>query len=172
MNIEEKKAIVADLVERINNNGHFYITDIESLNAAATSELRRKCFEKDIDLLVVKNTLLKKALETLEGEYDQLYSALKGNTAVMFCKTANVPAKLIKEIRTSNPKPVLKAAFVEQSAYVGDNQLEALATIKSKEELVGDIIMLLQSPIQKVIGAIESGKNTIGGVLKTLEDRA
>lgn len=172
MNLEEKKAIVGDLVEKIQKTGHFYLTDIGGLDALSTSDLRRKCFEKDIELLVVKNTLLKKALEQLDGEYNELYSTLTGNTAVMFCEVGNVPAKLIKEIRKGNEKPVLKSAYVEEAVYVGDDQLEALSTIKSKDELLGDVIGLLQSPIKNLLGSLESGKNTITGLLKALEDRA
>src|ERR1035437_3650619 len=143
--IDDKKAIVASLVVELNSASHFYVIDIATLNAQDTSNLRRKCFEKGIKLIVVKNTLLKKALDQKEGDFEAIYPTLKGNSAVMICDTANVPAKLIKEIRSDKrkEKPVLKAAFVEQSTYVGDNNLEALATLKSKNELIGDIIFIL-----------------------------
>lgn len=171
MKIEEKKAIVANLVGKIKDNSHFYLTDIAELNAEKTSDLRKKCFEKEIELLVVKNTLLKKALEEVEGEFNELDSTLVGNTAIMFCSVGNVPAKLIKDIRKTGEKPILKAAYVEESIYIGDDQLDALATIKSKDELLGDIVMLLQSPMKTLIGSLESGKNTISGLIKALEQR-
>ena len=142
------------------------------MDAAATQELRKACFEANIKLIQVKNTLLRVALENLDTDYKELYGTLKGSSAVMLAETGNAPAKLIKEFRKSHDKPVLKAAYVEECAYVGENQLDALVSIKSKEELLGDIVLLLQSPMQKLISALESGKNTIGGVLKTLEDRA
>ena len=115
---------------------------------------------------------MKVALDGLEANYEDLYGSLKGSSAVMLCETGNAPAKLIKEFRKSHDKPVFKAAYVEECVYVGENQLESLVNVKSKEELLGDIILLLQSPMQKLISSLESGKNTIGGVLKTLEDRA
>ena len=170
--IEDKKEIVASIVEKLNSNNHFYVIDISTLNAADTSNLRRKCFEKQIVLLVVKNTLLKKALEQ-KGDFNQIYPTLKGTSSLMLCNTANVPAKLIKEIRgTGKQKPVLKAAYVEECIYVGDNTLESLAALKSRTELIGDVIGLLQSPMKTVLGQLQSGKNIIGGVVKTLQDRA
>jgi len=172
MRIEEKKTIVASLVEKIKDSGHFYLTDIAELNSQSTSDLRKKCFEKDIELLVVKNTLLKKAFDQIGGEFSELESTLKGSTAVMFCTVANVPARLIKEIRKTNKKPILKGAYVEESVYVGDDQLEALVNVKSKEELIGDVIALLQSPMKNLLGSLNSGKHTIAGLVKALEERA
>ena len=172
MDIAQKRDIVESIVAKINENGHFYIADIEALNAEDTSALRGKCFENNIEMIVVKNTLLRKALEQVGGEFEELYGVLKGSSSVLFCKTANVPAKMIKELRNSGKtKPVLKGAFAEQCIYIGDDQLDALATIKSKAELVGDIIALLQSPMQQVISALESGQNTIAGVVKTLSEK-
>jgi large subunit ribosomal protein L10 len=133
--------------------------------------LRRKCFEKDIRLVVVKNTLLKKALEKLDGEYGELYGVLKDSTSVMFSETGNAPAKLIKEFRKKLDKPVLKAAFVEESIYIGDDQIEILSSLKSKEELIGDIILLLQSPAKNVLSALQSGGNTLAGIIKTLSEK-
>jgi len=171
--IDDKKAIVANLVEELNKGNHFYVIDIATLNAEDTSNLRRKCFQRGIKLIVVKNTLLKKALDQKEGEFESIYSTLKGNSAIMICDTANVPAKLIKEIRSERKeKPVVKAAFVEQSIFVGDNNLEALASLKSKNELIGDVILLLQSPMKTVLSQLNSGKNILGGVVKTLQERA
>lgn len=172
MKREEKQVIIDNLTEQIKAHKHIYISDISELDAAATQELRRACFKAGIKLIQVKNTLLRVALDGLEADYNEIYSALIGSSAVMLSETGNAPAKLIKEFRKNHDKPVLKAAFVEECAYVGENQLDALVSIKSKEELLGDIVLLLQSPMQKLISALESGKNTIGGVLKTLEDRA
>ncbi len=172
MKREEKQVIIDNLAEQIKAYKHVYISDISELDAAATQALRKVCFESNIKLIQVKNTLLRVALESLDADYKDIYSVLKGSSAVMLSDTGNAPAKLIKEFRKSHDKPVLKAAFVEECVYVGENQLDALVSIKSKEELLGDIVLLLQSPMQKLISALESGKNTIGGVLKTLEDRA
>ncbi len=172
MDIAQKRDIVENIVSKINENGHFYIADIEALNAETTSALRRKCFENNIEIVVVKNTLLKKALEQVDGDFEELYGVLKGTTSVLFCKTANVPAKMIKELRKAgNAKPVLKGAYAEQCIYIGDDQLDTLATIKSKAELIGDIITLLQSPMQQVLSSLESGKNTIAGIVKTLSEK-
>ncbi|MDE6451218.1 MAG: 50S ribosomal protein L10 [Odoribacter sp.] len=172
MKREEKQVIIDNLTEQIKAHKHIYISDISELDAAATQELRKACFDANIKLIQVKNTLLRVALNALDADYKEIYGVLKGSSAVMLSETGNAPAKLIKEFRKSHDKPVLKAAFVEECAYVGENQLEALVSIKSKEELLGEIVSLLQSPMQKLISALESGKNTIGGVLKTLEDRA
>ncbi|MDL2330720.1 50S ribosomal protein L10 [Odoribacter sp. OttesenSCG-928-A06] len=172
MKREEKQVIIDSLTEQIKSYKHMYISDISELDAVATQKLRSECFKAGVKLIQVKNTLLKVALDNLENNYEELYGSLVGSSAVMLSETGNVPAKLIKEFRKSHDKPVLKAAFVEESVYVGENQLESLVSLKSKEELLGDVILLLQSPMQKLISSLESGKNTIGGVLKTLEDRA
>lgn len=172
MKREEKQVIIDYLTEQVKAYRHIYISDISELDAAATQDLRRACFNAGVKLIQVKNTLLRVALDGLENDYRELYGVLNGSSAVMLSETGNAPAKLIKEFRKDHDKPVLKAAFVEECAYVGENQLETLVGIKSKEELLGDIVLLLQSPMQKVVSALESGKNTIGGVLKTLEDRA
>ncbi len=172
MKREEKQVIIDNLTEQIKAYKHLYISDISGLDAAATQDLRKACFDAGIKLVQVKNTLFKVALEGLESDYHEVYGSLAGSSAIMLSETGNAPAKLIKEFRKEHDKPVLKAAYVEECAYVGENQLDALVSIKSKEELLGDIVLLLQSPMQKLISALESGKNTIGGVLKTLEDRA
>lgn len=171
MKREQKIQIIDSLTEEINASNHLYLADISEMNAEDTSALRRQCFEKDIKLLVVKNTLLRIALEKAEGDFESLNVALKGGTSLMLSETGNVPAKLIKEFRKGHDKPILKAAYVEESIYIGDNELEALCTIKSKEELVGDVIALLQSPIKTVISSLESGKNVLAGVVKTLAER-
>jgi large subunit ribosomal protein L10 len=171
MRREEKNAIIEGLTEQINNARHFYLTDISELNAADTSSLRRKCFEKDIELVVVKNTLLKQALDKSEGNFEELYDTLKNSTSVMFCDTGNSPAKLIKEFRKVHERPVLKAAFVEESIYLGEEQLDALSFLKSKNELIGDVLLLLQSPIKNLLSAMQSGGNNLAGVVQTLAER-
>ncbi len=170
MRREDKDIIIENLRQEISDAKHFYLADISGLNAEETSNLRKKCFEKEIKLLVVKNTLLRKALEKFDGDYDQLYDVLKNSTSVMFCETGNVPAKLIKEFRKEHEKPLLKAAFVEESIYVGEDQLEVLSSLKSKEELLGDVLSLLQSPMKNVVSALSSGGNNLAGALKTLSE--
>jgi large subunit ribosomal protein L10 len=171
MKKEEKNQIIDGLVEQINSFPHLYITDISGLNAADTGALRRLCFEKGIKLVVTKNTLLKKALEQADGQYDELYEVLKSSTSVMFSNEGSTPAKLIKEFRKKHERPSLKAAYVEECVYVGENQLEVLATIKSREELIGDIVLLLQSPAKNVVSALQSGKNLLAGLVKTLSEK-
>ena len=171
MRREEKNAIIDSLAGRIKEYSHFYLTDTAQLNAADTSDLRRKCFENDIKLIVVKNTLLKRALEQSNGDFEELYPVLKGTSSIMFTQSGNSPAKLIKEFRKKHDKPVLKGAYVQESVYVGDNMLDTLVSIKTREELIGDIIMLLQSPAKNVISALQSGGNKIHGVLETLSKR-
>ena len=171
MRREEKDVIIDNLSKRIANSRHFYLTDISHLNAEDTSNLRRKCFEKEIQLLVVKNTLLRKALEKSKLDYSPLYEILKDSTSIMFCGASNIPAKLIKEFRKTHTKPILKAAWVEDSIYVGDNQLDALSTIKSKEELIGDVLLLLQSPMKGLLSAISAPGRQLAGALKTLSEK-
>ena len=171
MTREEKNTIIDSLSESIKSENHFYLADTSELNAADTSLLRRKCFEMNIRLLVVKNTLLKKAFEKTGGEYDELYPVLKDSTSIIFSEIGNVPAKLIKEFRKGHEKPVLKAAFVEESVYIGDDQLDLLASLKSKEELIADVIALLQSPLKTVLSQLQSGGQTLTGVLKTLSEK-
>ena len=171
MRREEKDVIIEDLAKRLNDTKHFYLTDISELNAEQTSNLRRKCFEKEVSLLVVKNTLLRKAMEKSEGDFDDLYDILKDSTSIMFCETGNTPAKLIKEMRKTLERPLIKAAFVEESIYIGDDQLEALSNIKSKDELLGDLLMLLQSPATNLVSALASSGNKMAGALKTLSEK-
>jgi len=171
MRREEKIAIIDSLAEKFREYSHFYLTDTAQLNAEDTSALRRKCFESDIKLIVVKNTLLKRALEQSGVNFEELFPVLKGTTSIMFTNAGNGPAKLIKEFRMRHDKPVLKAAYVQESIYVGDNMLDALVSIKTREELIGDIILLLQSPAKNVIGALQSGGNKLHGVLETLSKK-
>jgi large subunit ribosomal protein L10 len=150
-----------------------YLTDIDGLNAVQTSNLRRLCYKADISLSVVKNTLLRKAMENSSKNYDELYPTLKGSTSIMMSETGNAPAKLIKGLRKKKQaKPILKGAYIQEAIFVGDQNLEALAALKSKEELVAEIIALLQSPAKNVISGLKSAGGTLAGLLKTLEERA
>ena len=171
MRREEKNAIIDSLAERLKEYSHFYLTDTAQLNAADTSDLRRKCFENNIKLIVVKNTLLQRALEQSNGNFEELYPVLKGTTSIMFTQTGNGPAKLIKEFRKQHDKPVLKGAYVQESVFIGEEMLDTLISVKTKQELIGDIILLLQSPAMNVISALQSGGNKIHGVLETLSKR-
>lgn len=162
--IEELKGILAD-------NATIYLADISELNASQSSELRRNCFKSGVKLQVVKNTLLKKAMEASDKEFDELYGSLKGNTSIMTAEQANAPAKVIKDFRKKAKKPILKGAWIEEACYVGDEQLDALVAIKSKEELLGDIVTLLQSPAKNVLSALQSGGNTISGLVKALSEK-
>lgn len=167
----EKSNIVDNLVNVIGEYNHFYVADTAGLNATQTSALRRLCFERDVKMIVVKNTLFQKAIEKSELSVEGIDEALKGTSAVLFSNTGNLPAKLIKEFRKKAEIPSLKGAYVEESVYIGDNQLDILSNIKSKEELIGDVIALLQSPMKNVVSALQSGGNTIYGILETLENR-
>ncbi len=172
MKKEEKNQQIDSLVEQLNRTSSFYLTDISNLNSDATSKLRRLCFKRNVQLQMVKNALLKKALErTGKDEFQQLFGILKGSTSIMFSEVNNDPAKLIKEFRRTAPKPILKGAYVEETIYLGDDQLDALVNIKSKNELIGDIILLLQSPAKNVISALQSGGNKLSGIVKTLSEK-
>ncbi|MDR2841123.1 MAG: 50S ribosomal protein L10 [Paludibacter sp.] len=173
MKKEDKSIIIEQLKKTVGGYAHFYLADIGGLNAAETSELRQVCFKQDIKLVVVKNTLLRKALESSNLDCSEIYSALEGETSVLFSNTGNAPARLIKDFsgKSKSKKPVLKAAYVEQSVYVGADQLDALINVKSKNDLIADLIALLQSPAKNVVSALQSGGNTIHGVLQTLGER-
>lgn len=171
MKIEEKNQLIDAISEQLTGSSTIYVTDISDLNAEQTHQLRKQCFNKNIKLTVVKNTLLKKAMEKSDKDFTDLYDILKGPSSIMLSETGNAPAKLIKEIRKSLKKPLLKGAFVEEMIFIGDDQLETLCLIKSKEELIGDVITLLQSPAKNVISALQSGGQTLTGVLKTLSEK-
>jgi large subunit ribosomal protein L10 len=171
MNKTEKATIIEDLASKIKEYPHFYIADTSGMDAGTTTELRRLCYQKKVKLLVVKNTLFQKAIEASERNIEGLDVALKGVSAIMFSNTGNLPAKLIKDFRKKGTKPAFKGAFVEESVYLGEAQLDALTSIKSKEELLGDVIGMLQAPMQNVLSALQSGGTTIHGLLKTLEER-
>lgn len=173
MKKEDKSAIIKQLEATIQEYAHFYLTDIGGLNAAETSNLRRTCNKQDVKLLVVKNTLLRKALENSSVNFEELFGSLTGATSLMFSNNGNAPAKLIKDFSkaSKSKKPLLKAAYVEESFYIGEDNLDTLISIKSKNELIGEIIGLLQSPAKNVVSALQSGGTTIHGVLKTLSER-
>lgn len=172
MKKEEKGLIISKIAETIKECGCFYLVETAGLDAEKTSALRRECFKNDIKLMVVKNTLLHKALETLDGNYDELYPALKGASSLMCANVGNAPAKLLKDFRKKDDVlPRLKAAYLEETIYVGEDQLETLANIKSKNELIADVVALLQSPAKNVISALQSGGNTIHGILETLSKK-
>ncbi len=171
MTREEKSQVIQDLTARLTETPSIYLADISGLNAAVTSSLRRACFKADIKLMVVKNTLLAKAMEATDKDFENLPDTLKGNTSIMLSETGNAPAKVIKDFRKKNEKPLLKGAYVEEAVYVGDEQLDALVNIKSKEEVIGDIIGLLQSPAKNVVSALKSGGSKLSGILKTLSEK-
>ena len=172
MTREEKLIQIEELTAVLNQAPTIYLADIAALDAATTSNLRRASFGKGIKLNVVKNTLLRKAMEASEKDFEGLYGVLKGNTSIMLAEAGNAPAKLIKEFRKKSDKPLLKGAWIEESVYVGDENLDMLTAIKSKEELIGDVITLLQSPAKNVISALQSSGGTLAGLLKTLEERS
>ena len=171
MNKLEKNQMIEVLDGMLNENNNFYLADISGLTAEENSALRRLCFKRNVSLQVVKNTLLKKAFEKNTTDFSELYDVLVGNTSIMQAEAANGPAKVIKEFRTKNEKPILKAAYLEESLYIGDENLAALADLKSKDELIGDIITLLQSPAKNVISSLQSGGNKLSGIVKALQEK-
>ena len=171
MTREQKSQVIDDLTGQLADNSTIYLADISGLDASNTTKLRRACFKANVRLAVVKNTLLTKAMEKSDKDFGELPEVLKGNTSLMISEIGNAPAKVIKEFRKKSDKPVLKGAYIEESIYVGDNQLDTLVSIKSKEELIGEVIGLLQSPAKNVIGALQSGGQKISGIIKTLSEK-
>ena len=172
MTREEKNQQIENLVQVLEATNTIYIADTSGLNAEQTSDLRRACFKANVTMTVVKNALLKKAMERSSKNFDELFTALKGNSSIMISEASNAPAKLIKDFRMKGDKPLLKGAYIDEAIFVGDNQLDALVNLKSKNELIGDIILLLESPMKNVISALQGGGGqTIAGLLKTLEER-
>ena len=171
MKREDKNALIESLQSTIDQYSHFYLADISGLNAQQTYELRKKCFEKDIELIVVKNTFFRIALERSGRNYEELFPVLKENTSILFCNVANVRGKLIKELNKKSEKPLFKGAYAEESFFIGAQHLDSLATLKSKDELIAEVIALLQSPMKTVLGQLESSKNVLGGLVKTLSER-
>ena len=171
MTREEKSQVIEELTAQLAENTNIYLTDISGLDAGTTSNLRRACFKANVKIAVVKNTLLEKAMEASDKDFGELPDVLKGNTSVMYAEAGNAPAKVIKAFRKKSDKPLLKGAFIEESIYVGDDQLDALVDIKSREELIGEIVGLLQSPAKNVISALQSGGGKLSGILKTLSQK-
>lgn len=171
MRKEDKSTVIENIGAQLKEYVHLYLVDVHGMDAEATANLRRKCFGSEIKMVVVKNTLLRKAFEASETDYSPLFDSLKGSTAVFFCNTANAPAKLLKDV-AKDGIPALKAAYAEEGFYVGAENLDALCAIKSKNEVIAEVVALLQSPAKNVISALQSGGQTIHGVLKTLGERA
>jgi len=171
MTREEKSQVIQDLTAKLADSNIIYLADISGLDAITTSNLRRACFKANVQLAVVKNTLLGKAMEASDKDFGELQDILKGNTSILFSEIGNAPAKVIKEFRKKSDKPLLKGAYVEEAIYVGNDQLDSLVNIKSKEELIGDIISLLQSPAKNVVSALQSGGSKLSGILKTLSEK-
>jgi large subunit ribosomal protein L10 len=172
MTREEKALIIDDLAEKLSQSPFFYLTDSSSLTVESINKFRRLCFDKGVEFRVVKNTLLQQAMQRVDATaYEGLYDSLKGSTSVMFADQGNIPAKLLKEFRRNFDKPLLKAAYIDSAIYTGDNQLDALVAVKSKYELIGDLVGLLQSPAKNVVSALQSGGGKIAGIVKTLQER-
>jgi large subunit ribosomal protein L10 len=171
MTREEKSKAIYELTEKLGASTNLYLTDISGLDAQATSNLRRACYKANISLSMAKNTFLDKAMQASDKDFGDLSTILKGNTSIMFSEVGNAPAKVIKAFRKKSEKPVLKGAYIEENVYIGDDQLEALVNIKSREELIGDIISLLQSPAKNVVSALQSGGGKLSGILQTLSNK-
>jgi large subunit ribosomal protein L10 len=173
MTKEEKAKYISDLAADLTANNVLYLADTAELTVETVNALRRRCFQSNISMRVVKNALLQKAMDQVEGKnFGALRDVLKGSTSVMFSEVANAPAKLIADFRKKSPKPILKGAYIDEAIFIGDNQLTILESLKSKEELVGEIIGMLQSPAQNVLSALKGSGGKIAGILKTLEERA
>lgn len=171
MKREDKQDVVKALADQMTTFGNFYIADTADLTVESINAIRRKCFEKGITVKVAKNTLIRKAMESAGVDSEELKGILKGSSTLFFSEIGSAPAKLMKELRKTGPKPVLKGAYIDSSVFVGDNQIDVLASLKSKDELIGEIIGLLQSPVKNVVSALQSGGNTLGGLVKTLQER-
>ena len=172
MTREEKDLQIQELTQMLADNSVLYLTDATGLNSEKTSQLRRVCYKHEVTMRVVKNTLLRRAMEaSKDADYSELYGVLTGQTALLLGNVGNAPAKIIKEFRKKSDMPVLKAAYVEEATYLGDDQIDALTAIKSKDELIGELVTLLQSPIKNVVSALNSGGNTVSGLVKALQER-
>ena len=171
MNRLEKNKVIEQLTERFSNANFFYIADSTGLTVADVNSLRRLCHQRGISMRVAKNTLIRKALEAGKEDYKELFAVLNGQSALFFCEVSNLPAKVFQEFRKGGTKPVLKAAYIDRDIYIGDDQLDTLARLKSKNELIGDVILLLQSPAKNVIGALQASRGKLAGILKTLSEK-
>ena len=171
MRKEDKQVLIDSILSDLKACPNFYLTDVSDLNAEKTSQLRRQCFNSGVKMIVVKNALLHKAMQQMEKDYEGLYDVLKGSTALMLCETGNAPAKLIKSFRKTSDRPILKGAYIEECCYIGDDMIDALCNVKSKNDLIADVIALLQSPMKNIISGLQSGGNKLSGILETLSDR-
>ena len=171
MRKEDKQILIDSILSKLKACPNFYLTDVSDLNAEKTSQLRRQCFNSGVKMIVVKNALLHKAMTQMDKDYESLYDVLKGSTALMLCETGNAPAKLIKSFRKTCDRPILKGAFIEECCYIGDDMLDALCNIKSKNDLIADVIALLQSPMKNIISGLQSGGHKLSGILETLSER-
>lgn len=171
MNREKKSEVIETLTATLTENENIYLADISGLDAGSTTRLRRACFKAGVSLAVVKNTLLQKAMENTDKDFGDLTDILKGNTSIMLAETGNAPAKVIQEFRKKSEKPLLKGAYIQESIYVGDEHLDSLAALKSREELIGEIVGLLQSPAKNVVSALKSSGGKLAGIVKTLSER-
>ena len=171
MNKEQKAEIVATLTQKLNECNFIYITDVSSLDALKTNQLRREFFNGGIEMLVAKNTLVEKAIEKSDKNFGALVDTLKGNTALLFSSDSKAPAKIIKAFRKDKTKPYLKGAYIDADIFIGDDQLESLIKLKSRNELIGEVIGLLQSPAKNVISALQSSGGKLAGIVKTLSER-
>ena len=171
MRKEDKQILIDSILSKLKACPNFYLTDVTDLNAEKTSQLRRQCFNSGVKMIVVKNALLHKAMTQMDKDYESLYDVLKGSTALMLCETGNAPAKLIKNFRKTNDRPILKGAFIEECCYIGDDMLDTLCNVKSKNDLIADVIALLQSPMKNIISGLQSGGHKLSGILETLSER-
>ena len=171
MRKEDKQVLIDSILSELKACPNFYLTDVSDLNAEKTSQLRRQCFNSGVKMIVVKNALLHKAMQQMEKDYEGLYDVLKGSTALMLCETGNAPAKLIKNFRKTSDRPILKGAYIEECCYIGDDMIDVLCNIKSKNDLIADVIALLQSPMKNIISGLQSGGHKLSGILETLSER-
>ena len=171
MRKEDKQVLIDSILSELKACPNFYLTDVSDLNAEKTSQLRRQCFNSGVKMIVVKNALLHKAMQQMDKDYESLYDVLKGSTALMLCETGNAPAKLIKNFRKTSDRPILKGAYIEECCYIGDEMLDTLCSVKSKNDLIADVIALLQSPMKNVISGLQSGGHKLSGILETLSER-
>ena len=171
MRKEDKQVLIDSILSELKACPNFYLTDVSDLNAEKTSQLRRQCFNSGVKMIVVKNALLHKAMQQMDKDYEGLYDVLKGSTALMLCETGNAPAKLIKNFRKTSDRPILKGAYIEECCYIGDDMIDALCNVKSKNDLIADVIALLQSPMKNIISGLQSGGHKLSGILETLSDR-
>jgi large subunit ribosomal protein L10 len=171
MRKEDKQVLIDSILSELKACPNFYLTDVSDLNAEKTSQLRRQCFNSGVKMIVVKNALLHKAMQQMEKDYEGLYDVLKGSTALMLCETGNAPAKLIKNFRKTSDRPILKGAYIEECCYIGDDMIDALCNVKSKNDLIADVIALLQSPMKNIISGLQSGGHKLSGILETLSER-